>query len=209
MKSFKGVPNNEKKIVSYRSYITMKGIIQYSHYLLEDTVLKGETVIDATCGNGNDTLFLSRLVGEQGQVLAFDIQKHAIKTTKMLLEKNKRNNVEYILDSHANVGNYLENKKIKNIGGAIFNLGYLPKSDKTIITKGETTIQAVNSLLSYIKRKGIIVLVIYHGHEGGKQEKELILKHVITLDQKDYNVLQYRFINQQNNPPFIIAIQKK
>lgn len=187
----------------------MKGIIQYSHYLLEETVLKGETVIDATCGNGNDTLFLSRLVGEQGQVLAFDIQKHAIKTTKMLLEKNKRNNVVYILDSHTKVSDYIEDNEIPTIGGAIFNLGYLPKGDKTIITKGETTIQAVYSLLPYIKQNGVVVLVIYHGHDGGNLEKEFILKHVIKLDQKDFNVLQYRFINQKNNPPFIIAIQKK
>lgn len=187
----------------------VKGIINYSHHLLEISVENGDTVIDATCGNGHDTLFLSKLVGEEGKVLSFDIQKQAIDTTKERLEKENIKNVELIWDNHAHMTHYLTMDKIGMIGGAIFNLGYLPGSDKEIITNAPSTIIALDTILLYLKRKGILVLVVYHGHEGGQEEKEALLKHVIKLEQKKYNVLQYRFINQVNNPPFIIAIQKK
>jgi SAM-dependent methyltransferase len=187
----------------------MKTILNYSHHLLEEIIEPGETVIDATCGNGNDTLFLSKLVGEFGEVIAFDIQEQAIDNTDQLLVDNNCTNVSLVLDSHANIENYLIKELEGNIGGAIFNLGYLPKSDKTIVTEGSSTVKAIDIILRYLKKNGRIILVVYYGHEGGEEEKNTILKHVISLDQKKYNVLQYGFINQKNNPPFIIAIQKK
>jgi len=187
--------------------MSLKGIINYSHYLIENCVDKGETVIDATCGNGHDTLFLSKLVDDDGHVFAFDIQKQAIETTRHLLEQQNRTNVTLILDNHANIDQYIQVDD--EISAAIFNLGYLPRSDKTVITEGETTIAALEEILVRLKQKGIIVLVVYHGHDGGEEEKETILKYVVRLDQKKYNVLKYGFINQRNNPPFIIAIEKK
>jgi|SRR5690625_254421 len=187
--------------------MSLKGIINYSHYLIENCVDQGEIVIDATCGNGNDTLFLSRLVGEDGHVFAFDIQEQAIETTRHLLEEHNRTNVTLVLDNHANLNRYF--RRHDEIAAAIFNLGYLPRSNKKIITEGETTILALEKIIPRLKQNGIIVLVVYHGHEGGEEEKEAILKHVVRLDQKDFNVLKYGFINQKNNPPFIIAIEKK
>ncbi|AXI09817.1 16S rRNA (cytosine(1402)-N(4))-methyltransferase [Oceanobacillus zhaokaii] len=187
----------------------LKGILNYAHYLLEEAIKKDETVIDATCGNGNDTLFLSKLVGEQGKVLAFDIQKEAIAATKLRIIEHERTNVSLIHDSHGNISKYLRADKDEKISGAIFNLGYLPKSDKKIITKPDSTITAIDTILKHLRRDGLIVIVVYHGHEGGKEEKEAILKHLFHLDQKKYSVLRYGFINQKNDPPFILAIQKK
>jgi 16S rRNA C1402 N4-methylase RsmH len=189
--------------------MTLKGIIQYAHQLLEASVLPGDTAIDATCGNGNDTLFLSQLTGDTGHVLAFDIQRQAIENTKQLLKKHHCTNTDVIQDSHAHLGKYITAETKGHIGGAIFNLGYLPKSDKKIITHGESTIKALDTILHLLKKDGLAVLVVYHGHEGGKQEKNVLMEHVSCLDQKKYNVLQYGFINQKNNPPFILAVQKK
>ncbi|WP_085991511.1 tRNA (mnm(5)s(2)U34)-methyltransferase [Oceanobacillus senegalensis] len=186
----------------------LKGVLNYAHYLLEESVNKGETVIDATCGNGNDTLFLSDLVGQDGHVLAFDVQELAITSTREVIIKHGKSNVSLIHDSHANIKQHLPKDERQTIGGAIFNLGYLPKSDKKIITKPESTIKAMDDILEVLKKNGLIILVVYHGHEGGKEEKEAILKHVLHLSQQKYSVLQYGFINQKNNPPFIIAIQK-
>lgn len=185
----------------------LTGIIQYSHRLLKKAIVAGETVIDATCGNGKDTIFLSHLVGEDGNVLAFDIQEEAVQKTKEVVDFYERDNVKTIHDSHENIGYYLEEDMA--VGAAIFNLGYLPGSDKEIITTGPSTVAAIETILSYLKKDGIIVIVIYHGHAGGKEEKEFILKYAIKLDQKKYNVLKYGFINQKNNPPFILAIQKR
>lgn len=187
----------------------LKGILNYSHHLLEESVSQGEIVIDATCGNGNDTLFLSKLVGKDGHVLAFDIQEQAILNTKKLMHDRDIDHVSVINDSHSHIEKYLPEGIGEKIGGAIFNLGYLPRSDKTIITEGNSTITAINTILDHLKINGLIVIVVYHGHEGGKSEKEMVLKHVINLDQKHFSVMRYGFINQKNNPPFIIAIQKR
>lgn len=187
----------------------LKGIINYAHHLLEESISKGELAIDATCGNGNDTVFLSKLVGTDGQVLAFDIQEQAIAATDEALKSKNISNVSLIHDSHANLEKYIPVEGNQTIGGAIFNLGYLPRSDKTVITKPDSTITAVNTILQRLKPNGLLVLVVYHGHDGGKEEKEALLKHVMHLKQEEFNVLRYGFINQKNNPPFIIAIQKK
>ncbi|WP_010647239.1 tRNA (mnm(5)s(2)U34)-methyltransferase [Oceanobacillus massiliensis] len=184
----------------------LKGILNYAHYLLEGSVENGEKVVDATCGNGNDTLFLSRVVGENGHVYAFDIQEQAIANTRKKLISNEKTNVSLIHDSHENISDYIKNQEI---GGAIFNLGYLPNSDKTVITKGGSTVTAVDKILSLLKKDGLIVLVVYHGHAGGKDEKESLLRYLLQLDQKKYTVLRYGFINQKNDPPFILAIQKR
>nr|WP_280139672.1 class I SAM-dependent methyltransferase [Oceanobacillus limi] len=192
-----------------RSYIMLQGILNYAHELLKECVHPNETVIDATCGNGNDTVFLSKLVGEHGLVLGFDIQEQAINNTKQKLKENNCDNVKLILDSHANADTYLSTDTEQSIAGAIFNLGYLPKSDKSIITQGHTTMTAINKILQRLKENGIIVLVIYHGHPGGKEEKDIILDKVSKLDQKKYTVLKHEFLNQANTPPFLVAIQKR
>ncbi|UJL45119.1 methyltransferase domain-containing protein [Virgibacillus sp. NKC19-16] len=185
----------------------LKGILNVAHDLLEDSIENGEFVIDATCGNGNDTLFLSKVTGDDGHVLAFDIQDQAIKNTKQLLKENSQNNVTFIQDSHANISDYVATEQ--QIGGAIFNLGYLPRSDKSIITKGKSTKTAINTILHHLKKGGLIVVVVYHGHDGGKEEKEALLKYVSSLEQKAFTVLRHGFVNQQNDPPFILAIQKR
>lgn len=187
----------------------LKGIINYAHYLLEECVQSGESLIDATCGNGNDTLFLSRIAGKDGHVYAFDIQEQAIENTRLALASEGRKNVSLIHDSHENIKDYLPSDPDFEIAGAIFNLGYLPRSDKSVITKGTSTVAAVEAILSKLKKNGIIVLVVYHGHEGGKEEKQSVLKHLLHLDQKEFSVLRYGFINQKNDPPFILAVQKK
>ncbi|MDY0408746.1 class I SAM-dependent methyltransferase [Virgibacillus soli] len=187
----------------------IKNILQFSHQLLADAVQVGETVIDATCGNGNDTIFLSNLVGDSGTVLAFDIQKQAIDSTKRRLIDEARQNVKLIHDGHERVTTYLLKEQKHGIAGAIFNLGYLPRSDKTIITKSESTLQAIQQILDYLKTNGVVVIVIYYGHEGGLEEKENVITFVKQLDQSAYHVLRYEFINQKNNPPFVVAIQKR
>ncbi len=186
----------------------LKRIIPFAHELLTRSVRVGDIVVDATCGNGNDTLVLCGLVGREGHVYAFDIQKQAIDTTRSLLQDHDFTNVTYIHDSHAKLAQYLPKNLKGKLGGAIFNLGYLPRSDKKIITKGESTIQAIETLLEYIREEALVVIVIYHGHEGGAEEKEAVLNYVQKLDQKKFAVLKYEFINQKNNPPFVVAIEK-
>lgn len=184
----------------------MKRPIEFAHTLLKESINEGDFLIDATCGNGNDTLFLAKLTGDNGLVHAYDIQEEAINRSKELTKDF--NNINFILDSHALINDYLEKDEISSIDGAIFNLGYLPKSDKAIITLAESTLEALDAILSKLNKGKRAVIVIYHGHEGGKEEKNAVLDYVENLNQKEFAVLKYGFINQKNNPPFVIGIEK-
>ncbi|WP_262173562.1 class I SAM-dependent methyltransferase [Saccharococcus sp. Marseille-Q5394] len=186
------------------SDILLHRVLPFSKRLISETVLPGETVVDATAGNGNDTLFLAELVGEEGRVFAFDIQQAALEATANRLD-NLNDRVSLILDSHANVDTYVK----KPIGGAMFNLGYLPYSeDLSIITKPDSTIEAVDKLLGMLKKGGIITISVYDGHEGGKEERDALLDYVKSLHQADVHVVRYELLNQRKNPPFLIAIEK-
>src|SRR5690625_3020278 len=112
----------------------MKEIIPFTHQLLKNSVENGDIVVDATCGNGNDTLFLSELVGKTGHVYAFDIQKQTIQTNKNASQKHEIHHVSLIHDSHTKMDQYLPEEQENKLAGSIFNLGYLPRSDKQVIT---------------------------------------------------------------------------
>jgi SAM-dependent methyltransferase len=188
----------------------LERILPYTKTLLRQAVSEGDIAIDATCGNGNDTLFLAQLVGDSGHVYGFDIQKEAIENTDKLLSKNNvRKQVTLFQKSHDTFPSLLPITHLAKIKAAIFNLGYLPKGDKSIVTTPETTISAVKELFRHMPSGGLIILVVYHGHPGGEREKDALLEYVETLEQKKANVLKYQFINQINHPPFIVAIEKK
>ncbi|WP_234400669.1 class I SAM-dependent methyltransferase [Virgibacillus senegalensis] len=187
----------------------MKKVIPFAHDLLEQTINPGDIAIDATCGNGHDTLVLSKLVGDKGTVFAFDIQNQAIERTKQLLDQASVQNVQLHMVDHQYAPDYISEEDYGRIGGAIFNLGYLPGSDKQTITTPESTIAAVDSIAALLKQGGLIAIVVYYGHQGGEREKQALLDYVSSLDQKKFSVLQYAFINQQNNPPFLLAVQKR
>lgn len=180
--------------------------VEFSHLLLKENISAGDVVIDATAGNGHDTKYLADLVGTAGKVYSFDIQKEAITKTRELLEKNElAAQTQLILDSHANLDQYL-NKKISAV---IFNLGYLPGGNKEIITRSETTIAAVEKSIELLQKNALIILVIYSGHPGGKEEKNALLDFASKLDYKKFNVLNYEFLNQPGPPPQILAIKKR
>ncbi|MGE8206260.1 class I SAM-dependent methyltransferase [Heyndrickxia sp. NPDC080065] len=185
-------------------------ILDFAHTLLKEAINVNDIVIDATVGNGYDTAFLSHLVGSEGLVYGFDIQNEAILSAKKYLEeKNLTTNVVLFNKGHETIMNSIPMKHYGKISGAIFNLGYLPGGNKHIVTQANTTILAIKQLLEIIKPEGIIVLVIYHGHPEGAIERDAVINFVESIDQKKAHVLKYQFINQRNNPPFIIAIEKR
>ncbi len=175
-------------------------------YIIRESVKDGDIVIDATAGNGNDTAFLADQVGVNGKVFAFDIQDMAIQNTrKKLQELNLINRVTLIEDGHENIDFYVKNE----VNLIIFNLGYLPKGDHKIITKSETTIIALKKGLELLSKNGILLVVIYSGHEGGKEESIEVENLLSSLDQREYNTIKIDFINQKNKPPVLIGVEKK
>lgn len=182
--------------------------LRFSHELLAKQVKPGNTVVDATIGNGYDTLFLAQLVGENGKVYGFDVQKQAIETTQERLRKeNAQQQVVLFCQGHETLAQVLSEDQ--SIHAAIFNLGYLPRGDKKIVTHSETTISALQQLLQRLVKNGLVLLVLYSGHEEGFVEKEALLHYVRQLPQEEYSVLTYQFVNQKNEPPSLLAIEKK
>jgi predicted methyltransferase len=183
-----------------------RNAVKIAHNIAFQKVQEGDIAVDATVGNGNDTVLLAKLVGKTGKVYGFDIQDIAIKNTEeKLLSLGVLDRVKLIKDNHDKLDMFIKEK----IDFVMFNLGYLPGGDHSIITTPQSTIKAVEKAISKLNSKGMIILVVYTGHEGGKEEKDSIERYVRELDQKKYTVLKYSFLNQINNPPMIIAIEKK
>lgn len=167
---------------------------------------EGMIVCDCTVGNGNDTLFLSERVGKMGKVYGFDIQEQAIENTRSYLESNNLlDRTELILDGHENIDEHIN----ELIDLFIYNLGYLPKADKNIITRSSTSVESINKALTLLKNNGLLLVTCYTGHEGGLEEKEDIEEFLSNLNQKEYNVLEFNFKNQKHCPPILYAIEKK
>ncbi|MGE8078942.1 class I SAM-dependent methyltransferase [Peribacillus loiseleuriae] len=188
----------------------LMNILPFARFLLQTALESGDIAIDGTCGNGHDTAYLANLVGETGHVYGFDIQQEAIDNTKEKLRtENLLQQCTLIQTGHEHVKTYVSEQQYGQIKAAIFNLGYLPGGDKSIVTAAESTIAAIEQLLEIMAPKGVIVLVIYHGHEGGVIERDALLDYATSLPQDKAHVLQYGFINQVNHPPFIVAIEKR
>lgn len=173
-------------------------------YFINNYVKPGTIALDATAGNGNDTLKLCKAVGDEGVVYAFDIQKTALENTDRLLKENGITNARLILDSHSNMDSYTDG----NLSGVIFNLGYLPGGDHSLCTKADTSIDAIKKSLKLISDEGFVSVTVYYGRNSGTEEKEAVMKFLKTLDYRKYTVVIYDFYNRPNNPPLTVIITK-
>jgi predicted methyltransferase len=185
--------------------LTLQRPLNYSKHLVENMLLPGEMAIDATAGNGHDTVFLAKIVGKNGRVWAFDVQEKALKKTKLRLkEEGLLHQVILLQESHEKMATYAP----EGIGAIMFNLGYLPGGDHKIVTRPATTISAIDAGLALLRAGGIMTLVVYSGHQGGKEEGLLVKEFCSSLPQEKYQVLKYSFLNQRNYPPYLLAIYK-
>ena len=178
----------------------MKRPLEMAHDFLAQVITKDDVVVDATMGNGHDTLFLAKLAK---QVYAFDIQEQALEKTSQRLQEACLSNVDLILQGHETVDQF-----VTEVKAAIFNLGYLPSADKSIITQPQTTLEALEKLCQMLVKGGRIAIMIYYGHEGGDIERDAVLDFVSQLPQQEYTATIYRTLNQINNPPFLVMIEK-
>lgn len=181
-------------------------ITEWCHHFIREHVKEGDYCIDATAGNGNDTLLLCELVGDEGRVLAFDIQEQAVvNTRKRLEEANFSKRATVLLESHENMDRYAREGTVSCI---TFNFGYLPGGDHTISTQKESSIHAISKGLKFLKKGGIMSLCIYSGGDSGFEERHAILEYVKTLDGKQYLVIVSEYYNRPNNPPIPVFIIK-
>lgn len=146
-----------------------KNINEVVHQWLSEICDTSTVAIDATAGNGHDTVFLAELCKS---VIAFDISAIAIENTKRRCEGH--DNVILIHQSHDQMINYIRKADL-----AVFNLGYLPKGDKTIVTLKETTLRALNQA-KLIIGNGYLCVTCYLGHPGGKEEHQTVVDWLQT-----------------------------
>lgn len=191
--------------------------LEMAHWMLKDIINTNDVVVDATMGNGYDTQFLAEL---GANVYAFDVQEEALNATEkrlddagiknQIFEKNLSNllteaSVNLVLSGHEKLSEYVK----EPIKAAIFNLGYLPKTDKSVVTKADTTLTALDALTNQLVVGGRIAIMIYYGHEGGMEEKDTVIKWTSSLPQKDWEVTSYAPLNQIHTPPILVLIEKR
>ena len=180
-------------------------ITEFCHRFIEDHVYPGDVCVDATAGNGNDTAFLCRLVGDGGKVYAFDIQKEALLHTE---EKLRKENLQakLVLDGHENMEAYVAEKG--EVACIVFNFGYLPGGDNRVATCAKTSVTAIKAGLKLLRKGGLMSLCIYSGGDTGFEEKDAILDFLKELDSTRYLVIESLYRNRSNHPPIPVQIVK-
>lgn len=175
------------------------------HAYLDMVVGEGDTVVDATAGNGYDTVFLAQKVGPQGMVYAFDIQQNALTRTANLLEEDKLlSRVNLIGESHICISEHIN----VPLAAAVYNLGYLPGGDHSIVTEAHTTCESIKQALALLKPGGLITVILYPGHPEGLREKEKLIPFCESLLPSQYAALHMERLNRQTTPPELLIIQK-
>ena len=179
--------------------VDLKGL--HKQFILEH-LDEGEVAADLTMGNGGDTAFLSKTVGERGRVYAFDIQELAIESTKKrLLEEDCPDNTVLICDSHHKAKEYIK----EPIKAGMFNLGYLPGSGaKHITTMRKTTMAAVEAAIELLLPDGVLIVAIYPGHEEGELEGEMLREYFKTLSRFKICASEFRILNSPTSPYFFL-----
>lgn len=181
-----------------------KNALKLAHEYLKANVRKAATVVDATAGKGRDTLLLASLVGENGKVIAFDIQKEAIEASKRLTDENGLSErVTFICDSHENI-----KRRVAKADGVVFNLGWLPGSNHEIRTTAETSIRAIKAATEILTDDGFVLICIYYGGLSGFGERDSVLEFLKTLDPKEFTVAVTGFPNRGGCPPIFAVIEK-
>lgn len=174
-----------------------------AHLLICKSLNAGDWALDATVGNGHDTLFLAKSVGQSGRVFGFDVQATAIAATAKQVEGHSQVTLFHV--GHEMLSDYLP--KDGQLAGAMFNLGYLPGGHREIITRADTTIAALGQALARLKIGGLLTLVLYPGHCGGDTEAATVQTFAKNLGD-EFMVAQFKRFNSDRTAPELLAIER-
>ncbi|MCF7821509.1 MAG: methyltransferase domain-containing protein [Mariprofundaceae bacterium] len=179
------------------------------HQFLSATIKPGDSVIDATLGNGHDTLFLAEHVGEEGHVFGFDIQAGAVNNSlKQLVTHQLDHRATLMMKSHVYMADLIPEQFHGHIKCVMFNLGYLPGSDKSVITLPESTLSALNIALNLLAEDGIISILAYSGHPGGADECSAVKAWASQLPRDGYRASVIDLLSSHRSPPEWILISR-
>jgi 16S rRNA C1402 N4-methylase RsmH len=182
-------------------------ITDLSHILIKNLTDGRGAYIDATAGNGYDTLFIAKMLKNDGKLYSFDISERAVESTNKLLKENdiSSENIKIIKDSHENIDKYVIEKKIK---AAVINLGYLPGSDKKETTKAKSTLRALEKILNKLELGGVAAICSYTGHDKGEEDKA-VSNYLQTLDTSEYEISKTEMTGRKNAPVLYLIIKRE
>ncbi|MEC7838837.1 MAG: class I SAM-dependent methyltransferase [Chlamydiota bacterium] len=184
--------------------------LDVSHAYICEIINVGDIAVDATCGNGHDTLFLAEwcLSESSGAVYSIDIQSSAIEEAKRNTEQNIaegiKKRIHYLQQCHSSFPTEICSGSVKVV---MYNLGYLPGGNKSLTTQVDTTIKSIRAALDLVTPGGIICVTCYPGHQEGENEEKAILKFVSELDPKQWSCCHHRWCNRTKSPSLLL-IQK-
>jgi ubiquinone/menaquinone biosynthesis C-methylase UbiE len=200
-----GIFERELKVMDTVKPENLRGAVALSHFFLRERVKPGDTVVDATCGNGRDTLLLARLVGPTGWVWAFDVQAEALEATRTLVAgEGLINRVEIVQAGHERLAEFVR----EPLAAVVFNLGYLPGGDKQQVTRPENTVTALQQAAGLLSPRGMITVCIYTGHPGAPEEGEAVENWAATLAPEQFNVWRSRQVNRPGTAPYLVLVEK-
>lgn len=184
----------------------LSGAVPLAHFFLRERVKPGDRVVDATCGNGHDTLFLAELVGPEGRVWAFDIQGAALAATAERLEAAEcGERVELVNGGHERLAELVPGP----VAAVVFNLGFLPGGGSDTITTPETTGAALNQAAELLLPGGIVTVAVYTGHHGGPEEEAVVAAWAASLPPARFNVWRCRQGNRSSAAPYLVVAERR
>jgi len=185
--------------------------VQWSHRILEARLHPGMQVMDATAGNGHDTLFLAKHVLPGGHVYAFDVQTQAIQSTAQRLEEEgiPSEGVTLFHAGHETLSANIPVAARGSLSAVMFNLGYLPGGDKSRITLEDTTLSALQQALDWLAEDGLLSVVVYPGHDGGREEAAAVESLLAALPSTLFEVQKISFLNYRTTTPYLMIARRK
>jgi tRNA A58 N-methylase Trm61 len=179
---------------------------ELAHTILRGVICVGDTVVDATCGNGHDTVFLAECVGTNGKVIAYDIQAQAIASAQQAIsDASYTDRVQWHQKSHVTMADDLAAETASAI---LFNLGYLPGDDHQVTTKADETLKALETACSLLKPNGTLSIVCYPGHDEGSCEAIQVETWISQLVTQRWRIAKYAMLGTQRPAPFLLLATK-
>ncbi|KAJ6419655.1 hypothetical protein OIU84_029720 [Salix udensis] len=202
----------EEDLVGY--VFGKKKATEVAHLIWKRVIQNGDTVIDATCGNGYDTLAMLKMVADKsgrGRVYGIDIQGDALKSTASLLDESvtlkEKELVKLFSICHSRMEEIVpENSPVRLVA---FNLGYLPGGDKRITTVSETTQLALEAAKKILIPGGLISLVVYVGHPGGMEELETVEAFASGLSVSNWICCKFQMLNRPLAPALVLLFKRE
>lgn len=183
----------------------LSGAVQLSHFFLRERLSPGDRAVDATCGNGHDTLLLAQLVGPEGRVWAFDIQETALTATEeRLAGAGCLDRVALVNGGHERLAEVIS----EPVKAVVFNLGFLPGAPRETVTSSETTLAALEQAAELLLPGGIITLAVYTGHPGGAVEGRAVEAWAAALSPARFNVWRCRQGNRSEVAPYLVVVER-